>query len=76
MIHLYRAELQKTVGKGTVIAFGAGIIGEHDYKMNVYKDLLDYIGIEQPFHSSEWLHLAMRTGDLGSFIFIIQISKC
>ena len=61
---------KKSVDQGVVYVFGMAIKSDWDYIDQITNEVFKEMGINSSGVADEWLHVAIRSGEDGNFIFI------
>ena len=61
---------KKNIDLGTVYMFGMAIKSDWDYIDHITFEIFKEMGLTSSGQSDEWLHVAIRSGEDGHFIFI------
>jgi len=65
----------KNIGLGKIVVFGAGILSEHDYKIEAYGLVAKQLELESIVKTDDWLNISVRKGLNGTFIFINNLDE-
>jgi beta-galactosidase len=61
----------RAVGNGTVVVFGVSTLLDYEYKKDVFKILMNMVGVTPIFETKEDVDVSIRTSEKGeSFLFV------
>ncbi len=65
----------KNYGSGKVVIFGAGMISEHNYKIQAYGKVAEQLGLDSIVKCDDWLNIEVRSGKNGTFLFVNNLDE-